>query len=243
MPIGQRLGRTRPAVAAVVTVSVEVPLSEPGVTVGGLKVPVAPGGSPETLSVTALVKLLPTSVTVMGYVADAARFDALRWRSCGDAEVRRGRVDHDRSLHLRRRGVVGVSGLVGVDDQTARGCNSQRATADRAGGGAALINAEDNRITRSAAGRRQRNLQARGIRNRRSGLGEIDGLWSLIDDHRLLHLRRSGVSGVAGLVGINDKTSDAGDGERAAGNASRPGTALVDGEDDWIPRCASGGDQ
>src|SRR5579863_6219546 len=68
--IGQRLGRTRPAVAAVVTVSVEFPLSDPGVTVGGLKVPVAPAGNPETLSVTAFVKPLPTPVTVMGYVAE-----------------------------------------------------------------------------------------------------------------------------------------------------------------------------
>lgn len=71
MAIGQRFGRVRLATAGVVTVSVEVALPEPGVTVVGLKLPVAPVGSPETLSVTMPLKLLPESATVMEYTADA----------------------------------------------------------------------------------------------------------------------------------------------------------------------------
>ena len=68
--IGQRFPLAWPARLASVTVSVEEPLSESGVTVAGLKLPVALGGNPDTLSATALVKLLPTSVTVIEYIAD-----------------------------------------------------------------------------------------------------------------------------------------------------------------------------
>jgi hypothetical protein len=65
---GQKLGRAKFAVAGSVTVSVDDPPSEPGVIVGGLKLPVAPVGRPETLSVTVPVKLAPTSATVIGKV-------------------------------------------------------------------------------------------------------------------------------------------------------------------------------
>ena len=66
---------------------------------------------------------------------------------------------------------------------------------------------------------------------------------SLIDDDRLLHLGCGRVTGVSGLIGVNDEASDAGNGERAAADAACAGAARVDGKDDRIPGGATGGDQ
>lgn len=50
--------------AAVCTVSVEPPLSDPGVTLAGEKVPVAPVGSPLTVNATELPNVPPLELTV-----------------------------------------------------------------------------------------------------------------------------------------------------------------------------------
>ena len=73
------------------------------------------------------------------------------------------------------------------------------------------------------------------------GLREVDGLRSQrVGDDGTLHLRRGGVIGIAGLVGVDDEVADAGNGERAAGDAAGAGAAAVDGEDHRIARCAAG---
>jgi len=64
---GQKSGRAVAAEAAVWTVNVDVPFPEPGVRVGGEKVPVAPVGIPVALSVTMLLKLPPADATVTVY--------------------------------------------------------------------------------------------------------------------------------------------------------------------------------
>jgi len=46
-------------------VSVELTLAEPGVTLAGVKVAVAPEGKPEALKAIALVKAPPCGVTLM----------------------------------------------------------------------------------------------------------------------------------------------------------------------------------
>lgn len=57
-------------VVLVCTVRVEAPPSDPGVTLDGEKLPVAPAGSPLTVNATGFVNVPPTDVTVTENVVD-----------------------------------------------------------------------------------------------------------------------------------------------------------------------------
>ena len=58
-------GRKLPTNATVWIVIVELAVVEPGVTLDGVKVAVAPDGGPETVKTTGLVKAPPCGLTLM----------------------------------------------------------------------------------------------------------------------------------------------------------------------------------
>ena len=65
--VDQTSGRRLALFLAVWTVKVELAAAEPGVTLDGAKLAVAPAGKPLAVSVTALVKAPPCGVTLMVY--------------------------------------------------------------------------------------------------------------------------------------------------------------------------------
>ena len=81
---------------------------------------------------------------------------------------------------------------------------------------------EYDRVAGCAAGGDKVICQARGIRDRRGGLGEGDGLRGALTQQFSLPAERQSRTGVAGLVGVNDECTHAGNGECAAADVPAP---------------------
>ena len=164
--------------------SVEVAEPLPGVMLVGAKTAVAPGGKPVTVKSMGLLKAPPTEAAVMVNVVDAPF------------------------------ATVCEGGVIGVDDEVARGGKRNHVAGNGAGGRAGCVNCEDYRVARCATRCSERDGEAGGVSDGRRGLGEVDDLRSQRDDNSFLHLRSGCVVCVACLVGIDNDAAHPGYGKR-----------------------------